>query len=201
MLIQKIPAAKLKAAAYNPRRDLKPGDKEYEKLKRSIETFGYVEPVIWNKTSGNVVGGHQRLQVLRDLGQTEIDCVVVELDEANEKALNVALNKISGEWDNEKLASLFDGLTLLDFDVTQTGFDAVEVASFFDDSDIPAEQALARENGGKSSTARTIKIGQYSVPMNEDEWEGLVTLTKSYVESHGTALGFIRQLLGGQDEN
>ena len=201
MLIQKIPAAKLKAAAYNPRRDLKPGDKEYEKLKRSIETFGYVEPVIWNKTTGNVVGGHQRLAVLRGLGQTEIDCVVVELDDANEKALNVALNKISGEWDNEKLASLFDGLSLLDFDVTHTGFDAIEVASFFDDSDVPEEQALARENGGKSSTARTIKIGQYSVPMTEDEWEDLLVLTKSYVETHGTALGFIRRLLGGQDEN
>ena len=50
MLIEKIPAAKLNPASYNPRKDLKPGDKEYEKLKRSIAEFGYVEPVIWNKT-------------------------------------------------------------------------------------------------------------------------------------------------------
>ena len=105
MLIEKIPAAQLNPAAYNPRRDLKPGDKEYEKLKRSISEFGYVEPVIWNKTTGNVVGGHQRLKVLLDLGQTEVDCVVVELDDKREKALNLALNKIQGDWDENKLAS------------------------------------------------------------------------------------------------
>ena len=61
MNIQKISVDKLNPAEYNPRKDLKPGDKEYEKLKRSIEEFGYVEPVIWNQKTGNVVGGHQRL--------------------------------------------------------------------------------------------------------------------------------------------
>ena len=94
MNIQKISVDKLNPAEYNPRKDLKPGDKEYEKLKRSIEEFGYVEPVIWNQKTGNVVGGHQRLKVLLDLGQTEIDCVVVDLDPQREKALNLALNKI-----------------------------------------------------------------------------------------------------------
>ena len=62
MNIQKIPVSRLNAAAYNPRKDLKPGDREYEKLKRSISEFGYVEPVIWNRQTGNVVGGHQRLK-------------------------------------------------------------------------------------------------------------------------------------------
>ena len=88
MNIQKISVEKLNPAAYNPRKDLKPGDKEYEKLKRSIEEFGYVEPVIWNQKTGNVVGGHQRLKVLLDLGQTEIDCVVVDLDLQREKAVS-----------------------------------------------------------------------------------------------------------------
>ena len=54
MDIRKIPAARLNPAAYNPRKDLKPGDKEYEKLKRSIAEFGFVEPVIWNRQTGNV---------------------------------------------------------------------------------------------------------------------------------------------------
>ena len=106
MNIQKIPASRLNAAVYNPRKDLKPGDREYEKLKRSITEFGYVEPVIWNRQTGNVVGGHQRLKVLIDLGQREIDCVVVDLDLQREKALNIALNKIQGDWDEGKLASL-----------------------------------------------------------------------------------------------
>lgn len=127
MQIDKIPVAKLKAAEYNPRRALKPGDAEYEKLKRSITEFGYVEPVIWNKQTGNVVGGHQRLTVMRDLGITEIDCVVVDLDPMREKALNVALNKIQGEWDKDKLAALLTEFDGSEFDVTLTGFDAAEV--------------------------------------------------------------------------
>ena len=61
-------------ADYNPRKDLQPGDPEYEKLKRSIQEFGYVEPVIWNKQTGHIIGGHQRWKVLRDLGITELDC-------------------------------------------------------------------------------------------------------------------------------
>ena len=73
MQIQKVSADRLNPAAYNPRRDLKPGDKDYEKLKRSIEQFGYVEPVIWNATTSRVVGGHQRLKVLIDMGITEVE--------------------------------------------------------------------------------------------------------------------------------
>ena len=73
---------------------MKPGDKDYEKLKRSIEEFGFVEPVVWNGATGNVVGGHQRLKVLLDMGETEIDCVVVDLEPEKEKALNLALNRI-----------------------------------------------------------------------------------------------------------
>jgi len=56
-----------------------------------------VEPIVWNKRTGNIVGGHQRLKVLLDMGMREVDCVVVDLDEAKEKALNLALNKIQGE--------------------------------------------------------------------------------------------------------
>ena len=127
MTIEKIPAARLNPAAYNPRKDLKPGDREYEKLKRSIAEFGYVEPVIWNRQTGNVVGGHQRLKVLIDLGQQEIDCVVVDLDLQREKALNIALNKIQGDWDEGKLASLMAEFDASAFDVSLTGFDAEEV--------------------------------------------------------------------------
>ena len=78
MLIEKKNTAELLPADYNPRKDLKPGDPEYDKLKRSIEQFGYVEPVIWNQVTGCVVGGHQRLKVLIDMGITEVECVVVE---------------------------------------------------------------------------------------------------------------------------
>ena len=134
MIFEKKNTADLLPADYNPRKDLKPGDAEYEKLKRSIEQFGYVEPVIWNKTTGRVVGGHQRLKVLMDMGMTEVDCVVVEMDEDKEKALNIALNKISGEWDKDKLALLIADLQGADFDVTLTGFEPAEIDDLFKDT-------------------------------------------------------------------
>ena len=134
MLIEKKKTAELLPADYNPRKDLKPGDAEYEKLKRSIEQFGYVEPVIWNKTTGCVVGGHQRLKVLMDMGLTEVDCVVVEMDEDKEKALNIALNKISGDWDKDKLALLIADLQGADFDVSLTGFEPAEIDDLFKDT-------------------------------------------------------------------
>ena len=81
MNIQKIEISKLNPAKYNPRVELKPGDAEYEKLKRSIKEFGYVELIVWNEKTGNVISGHQRLNVLKDLGDKRIECIVVNLDD------------------------------------------------------------------------------------------------------------------------
>ena len=105
MNIQKIKIESLKPAEYNPRKDLKPEDEEYQKIKKSITEFGYVAPVIVNSNM-TVIGGHQRLKVLKELGYTEVECVVVDLDQEKEKALNIALNKISGDWDNDKLEEI-----------------------------------------------------------------------------------------------
>jgi DNA modification methylase len=134
MKIEKIKIEKLNPAEYNPRKDLKPGDPEYEKLKNSILTFGYVEPVLWNKRTGNIIGGHQRYKVLVELGEKEIDCVVVDMDNENEKALNIALNKVSGDWDKDKLMLLIEDLQGVDFDVSLTGFDPAELDDLFKDS-------------------------------------------------------------------
>lgn len=117
--------AELNPAEYNPRKKLQPGDEEYERLKRSIATFGYVDPIIIN-ADGTVIGGHQRLTVLIDLGYTEADVAVVDLDKNDEKALNIALNKISGEWDEEKLAAVFAQLDCVGYDLTLTGFEKSE---------------------------------------------------------------------------
>lgn len=132
MQIIKQKINKLIPADYNPRKDLKPGDPEFEKLKRSIHEFGYVDPIIWNKQTGHVIGGHQRLKILQDEGLTEVDCVVVDFDEAKEKALNVALNKISGAWDQAKLGLLISDLEASAFDVSLTGFDESEIADLLE---------------------------------------------------------------------
>lgn len=131
MKIATMNIEKLLPAGYNPRKDLKPGDKEYEKIKRSMTEFGYVDPVVWNERTGRVVGGHQRLKILQEMGITQVDVSVVDLDEAEEKALNLALNKISGEWDLPKLKDLLEELDAGDIDMDITGFDAAEIEDLF----------------------------------------------------------------------
>ena len=128
MNIQRLKLSELNPAAYNPRKILKPGDAEFEKLKASIENFGYVELIVVNaKNKNTVISGHQRLSVLQYLGQIEAECVVVELSVEKEKALNIAMNKVSGEWDKDKLSLLISDLQGADFDVSLTGFDVVEI--------------------------------------------------------------------------
>lgn len=139
--------ADLIPADYNPRKDLQPGDPDYEKLKRSMKEFGYVDPIIWNQQTGHVVGGHQRLKILQDEGIKEAECVVVNLDEEKEKALNIALNKISGDWDKDKLALLMTDLQASDLDILLTGFDEDEISDLLateddthdDDFDVDSE--------------------------------------------------------------
>ena len=112
---QTLPLDALKPASYNPRKKLKPGDKEYEKIKASIQEFGYVEPIIVNFDM-TVIGGHQRLTVLRDFGYTEAQCVVLHIEDENKvKALNIALNKITGAWNEQLLADLLVDLQSVEF--------------------------------------------------------------------------------------
>ena len=133
MRLETVELDKLKEAAYNPRVKLEPGMDEYEKLRKSIEMFGDVEPIVWNQRTGNVVGGHQRLQVLRDLGKKEATVSVVDMDEAAEKRLNIALNKARGDWDGEKLEEL---LQEMDPDALEvSGFGADEVAILLENND------------------------------------------------------------------
>lgn len=126
MKIEKIKIEKLKPAEYNPRKDLKQEDEEYQKIKKSIIEFGYVAPVIVNSNM-TVIGGHQRLKILKELGYTDVECVIVDLDPNKEKALNIALNKISGDWDNDKLEELLSELKQTDIDMDVTGFSFDEV--------------------------------------------------------------------------
>ena len=126
MNIERRKLADLHPAEYNPRIELKPGDPAYEKIARSIEQFGYVDPLVVNK-DGTVIGGHQRLRVLKDLGATEADVVVLDLDKDHEKALNIALNKITGDWDPVKLTELIGELDLDGYDLSLTGYSEKEL--------------------------------------------------------------------------
>lgn len=133
MILKQMKLADLHAAAYNPRVNLEPGMPEFEKLKRSIETYGDVEPIVWNRRTGNVVGGHQRMAVMKHLGIKSAKVSVVDMDEQQEKLLNLALNKAKGDWDADRLESM---LRDMDFDkLEMTGFGAEEIAILLESND------------------------------------------------------------------
>jgi ParB-like chromosome segregation protein Spo0J len=128
--IRTLPLAALVPAPYNPRRPLEPRSAAYRKLRKSLEEFGLVEPLVWNEVSGHVVGGHARLAILRELGASEAPVSVVRLDEARERALNVVLNnqEAQGRYDPDRLADVLvelEGLPELEL----TGFDESVLAA------------------------------------------------------------------------
>lgn len=144
MPVERVPVGKLKPAAYNPRKisaAAKIG------LKNAIDRFGVVQPIVWNKRTGNIVGGHQRFEVLKDMGAAEVDVVTVDLNDADERALNLSLNNaaIQGDWDDGKLEEMLaDMIALPDFNVemvhdirldtilTKFAADDIDLSGFFD---------------------------------------------------------------------
>lgn len=149
----------LNPSDYNPRKLLKPGTPKYERLKKSIVEFGYLDPIVWNERTGRVVGGHQRLNILMDLGHGSVDVSVVDLDEDREKALNLALNKTGGSWDLKKLESLFEDIQSADLDVEVTGFSVSEIGQ------------LGRYMAGESEDAGAPGLGEmkYQVVIECDD--------------------------------
>lgn len=176
MEIRTLKSAQLKAADYNPRRDLQPEDAEYQKLRRSIETFGYIEPIIWNERTGRVVGGHQRLKVLLEQGAEDIEAVVVDLEEKDEKILNVLLNKVKGRWDIGKLAELLQQLDETG-DMEITGFEDWELQSLlmqYDHIKDLMEEDFSNYSDGKEKDTFTMT---FSLP------EGARETVEKYIEN------------------
>lgn len=140
-------------AKYNPRVQLKPGDQEWDALKNSLDRFGVATPLVVNETTGNLVSGHQRLAVLKQSGETRVEVVLIQMDEDKEKLLNVALNKIEGEWDEEKLKELFDEVG--DEDIKFTGFTEEDIEALYDgeepdyDEDEEPEEQEEKDSSSK----------------------------------------------------
>lgn len=139
MEIVNIEIKKLKPAEYNPRLDLQSEDKEYQDIKRSIVEFGLVEPLIINK-GYIIVGGHQRYKVLKELNFATVPCVIVDIDKQKEKMLNIALNKIGGDWDSIKLKDILEELDTGELDITLTGFDEKEIENLMTESYIDEKE-------------------------------------------------------------
>lgn len=153
--IQEMNINDITPADYNPRIDLNENDDEYKKIKNSIQEFGYVDPIIWNKRTGNIVGGHQRYTVLKDLGHEKVDVSVVDMSEQDEMALNIALNKVEGDWDKDKLKEVIAELeqdklmfTGFDDDEIDSLMNDVDIEDFFESEETPAKNNDEQQSGG-----------------------------------------------------
>ena len=133
MELRRMDLRDLTPADYNPRVELKPGDPEWEALNASIEEFGFILPIIWNETTGNIVGGHQRRNVMLERGATEDDVVVVHLELEDEKILNTLLNKAKGIWDVGKLTDLITEIKEAGGNLLATGFTELEITLMGED--------------------------------------------------------------------
>lgn len=166
--VQRVAVGRLQPAPYNPRIPLKPGTAGYRKLERSLSEFGLVEPIVWNERTGHVVSGHQRLEILKHQGATEIDVAVVSLPLEREKTLNVALNnrEVGSDWDADKLVALVSELAELpDIDATLTGFDEKELRDL-----VLAPEPAAPEPEPDEPDEKTVTV-RLEVPT--DDWENV----------------------------
>lgn len=139
MQFERRKLADLHPAEYNPRKKLTPDDPEYIQIRNSLNEFGYADPIVINY-DGTIIKGHQRRTVMMDLGYTEAEVIVLDIqDKAKEKALNIALNKITGKWDNAILKDLLVELDLEGYDFSVTGFQRTDLEDLIQELDIPPE--------------------------------------------------------------
>ena len=186
-----IKLADIKPAAYNPRVQLTPKDQEYKALDGSIQENGLVLPLIVNSRDNCLIGGHQRLSVLLASGESETEAVVVDMDEAQAKALCTALNKLDGEWDYGQLADLLQELIDEQESLSSTGFTQKEIDDLLgeigdelhDDDDPPTNEKKDDDTDGIKCL-----VGDFSFRLEEAEFENLMANVREKV-------GFTQELV------
>ena len=128
MIIETKKLSDLKPAPYNPRCSTK---KQEKHLQESLTKFGVVEPIIFNKQTGYIVGGHFRVRELKKLGYKEVECVIVDLNEADEKELNIRLNANTGDWDWDTLANVWNAEEYAEWGLDKPNFEGVGLSDEF----------------------------------------------------------------------
>lgn len=188
-----LPLADIVECPYNPRVAIERNTPEYDTLRRSLEQHEVVEPLVVNVHNMRCIGGNQRLTVMRDMGISEVLCSIIDQpDEAKEKKLCLALNRIGGRWDADKLGDLLRDDEVLKW---ETGFDEAEVQLYRqiedaqepdvrDDSDDPEnpdgdpdaneddEEEPAPDESAINATV--VRIGHYSFKVEYSAYKRLI---------------------------
>lgn len=164
--LRNIPIDELKKEDYNPRKKLGKNDPEFAALRRSIDELGMIDPIVWNERTGNVVGGHQRVSVLEELGYDVAPCFVVNLSLEQEKQANVRLNSIKGEWDYDRLAELLAEFTA--DEIQAACFEPRDLQELYahqqeaaEDEDFDASEAMSRHEEPTTKPGDMILLGEH----------------------------------------
>jgi hypothetical protein len=184
-------------AEYNPRQL---SEKQHEDLKKSIETFGFIDPIIINvnpKRKNYVVGGHQRLKIAKMLNIAEVPCVELNLSKAQERELNIRLNKNSGTWDWDKLANEFDIDELVNWGFKENELFFDTVSKEFDLSD--DKYVPENEKYGNA-------IIQYNIIFDNEQqqsnWHNFLQLLKEkypHLETHSSRIDkHVSEMIDGE---
>lgn len=144
--IMRIDRSQIKNAPYNPRTITESAAK---KLRKSLKDFGALAPITWNRRTGNIVGGHQRIDAMDALLRSkeyELTVAAVDLEPAEEVKANIVLNNpaVQGEWDNEKLASIKMDFPEIDF-ASDLGFDKYDIDLLFAGTELEEDVFTAFE--------------------------------------------------------
>ena len=213
--MDKIQTKKIKLSKYNPR---KINDDDLKKLMKSIDNFGFVDPIIINLKNNQIVGGHQRFKVIKQNNIEELNLIKLgdigwafpetELkieNEVQEKALNIALNKIQGEWNNSKLEDVLVELNTNDFNIELTGFDEIETPdfeelySFLDEDEIDNADGVnfrpQHEKGNLRKNTYNLTFPPYKVNLTEEEYYRLRDIYNEHVELNGSDELFLTYII------
>jgi len=173
-------------AKYNPR---KISDEAMGRLTKSLAEFGNIQPITWNARTGNVVGGHQRLKVYQAMGKTEVEVWAVDLDEQKEKAANIALNKLAGEFDLPALKDILEDIDTGDLDVEITGFSMQEVENMmtaFQPEEITNPNNLSSPSDLREQFENS-SIRQIILVYGTEEYTAAIAALADYAEKNGLA--------------
>lgn len=195
MELEKIKLNQIKVSEYNPRQI---SSDEQKRLSKNLKEFGLVDPIIINLKNNKIIGGHQRYHVLSknnkkaefnlirlgDIGWVFDNEELTIEDEAHEKALNLALNKISGEWDYNKLTPLLNNLQNQNFDMDLTGFDDIELSAFNIEENIFLDESIfeAEKEYDVEETVPEAETSQEDISDNSSPSEDEVLVNESEVK-------------------
>jgi ParB-like chromosome segregation protein Spo0J len=175
MEIRELRLEEINPAEYNPRLRMMPKSFEYKALGKSLEEFGLVVPLVVNVRTMTLISGHQRYWVLQDQGKETADCVIVDYDKDQEKALNLALNKIDGEYDYGKLADILEELKAHGVDMDTTGFREEQINDILNeiDEELFGSEFDIEKKPKKDDKKEGVKclVGEYAFRIPTDIWE------------------------------